>query len=171
MKKKRILQIAALVLAALAAATFADFDNDAKGIDTIRVSNYDYWTGFYEYKIDLKNKQLWEYTARTAVGPYIPRDESAENEGYTFVRDLEDGNIRAFLNSAARYGFAGWDTSYNNLNTYDGYQWGITITFSDGSEKEMSGSNAYPDAWDKMRGAFENLTGENILRFESATYP
>ena len=120
---------------------------------------------FPEYKINLQNKEFWKYT--TGAGfDYVERDVLSENEGYSFVSNLDDENIAIFLRESARYGLTRWKETYMNNNVLDGHQWGITITFADGTSLTSNGSNKYPETWDKMYDAFINLTGEDILLFK-----
>ncbi|MDR1563368.1 MAG: hypothetical protein LBS74_00200 [Oscillospiraceae bacterium] len=137
-----------------------------KEIDIIYVAHSGFGQTLREHKIDLQNKQYFEYTAEIGEG-YVPRDASAENEGFTFLSNLEEDKIAAFIRSSARYGFTNWKEAYNNYNVDDGDQWEIKILFADGTQKTITGSNAYPKTWNNMYKAFEDLTGENILLLKS----
>ena len=155
------------VLTLLLACTFAGCrDNYQKEIDSIYVSNSVFGQTAPEYKIDLKNRQLWEYRADGGSGS-MPRNESAKDEGFTFVRDLDTEKVATFIRESARAGFTRWEGSYVNEQVTDGHQWSIRIMFADGTEKDISGSNAYPSTWDNMYTAFEALTGENVLLLKS----
>ena len=119
----------------------------------------------FDYKVDLKNKEFWEFSKAYSV-PYVPRDASAPNEGFTFADDLQDDKIKTFLSEAAQAGFVNWAENYPPHAT-DSEWWDITVLFSDGTTKEMTmGAGNYPDTWDIMRDAFKNLTGEDILEIK-----
>ena len=115
-----------------------------------------------EYKIDFSGKQLLEYMATD----YAERDEMLENEGYTLVGSLDDEKIAAFFEDCDEYGFNDWEEDYSRQDIMDGHQWGIFVTFADGSVKKVHGSNAYPETWNEMKTAFENLTDRNVLQLE-----
>ena len=133
-----------------------------KPVDAIYVYHEGFGQRFPEYKIDLKNKEFWEFTSDVGAN-YIARDPSSKNEGFTLICNLEDDNIETFIQDSSRYGFTTWNESYTNDSVVDGHQWGITILFSDSTKKEITGSNKYPKTWNDMYDAFENLTGEDIL--------
>ncbi|MDR1820965.1 MAG: hypothetical protein LBQ91_00865 [Oscillospiraceae bacterium] len=144
--------------------------NYQKDIDTIYVCP---WSVFRHaadepaYKIDLKNNaylQIKTYASET-------KDEWGSEDGdrgFQFVSRLEDSNIDVFFRESARLGLTKWRAEYNNYDVLDGSSWYMKIVFSDGTVKEMSGVNAYPDTWDDMMGAFEDLVGEP-LRYSLAT--
>jgi hypothetical protein len=44
-----------------------------------------------------------------------------------------------------------------------GHQWRITITFNNGIEKDIQGSNQYPITWNEMNLSLKNLTGIHII--------
>jgi hypothetical protein len=56
-----------------------------------------------------------------------------------------------------------WERSYDDIWLADGHRWYISITYLDGFEQVISGSNDYPETYDKMNSAFAALTGENVL--------
>lgn len=133
-----------------------------KPIDVIYIYHESFGQRYPEYKIDLKNKQFWEFTSE-GYENFIARDSSAENEGFTFVCSLDEDKIEGFILKSSRYGFTSWENTYKNDNIVDGHQWGITIFFSDSTKKEIIGSNKYPITWNEMYDTFENLTDKNIL--------
>lgn len=133
-----------------------------KPIDIIYVYQSGFGQKFPEYKIDLKNKQFWSFTSNLGKG-YVARDSSAKNEGFTFVCNLNEDKIETFILSSSRYGFTDWNTSYNNPHLLDGLQWGVTICYSDGTRKQIDGSNAFPETWKPMCSTFVSLTGTEVL--------
>ena len=161
--KKAILVIIAFILCLMVVGCQ---DHDQKEIDQV----YIYHSGFGqitpEYKIDLKNKALWAYKS-DLMENYQERNRESENEGFTFVCNLESEKIEDFIEKSIRNGFTKWHGFYDNPNICDGHQWGIEITYADQTATEISGSNRYPNTWNKMRKAFEELTGEDILIFDS----
>lgn len=112
--------------------------------------------------IDIKNKQFWEFTSSYEEN-FTERNPSLKNEGFTFVRSLDEDNIEAFILDSSRYGFTDWKGVYKDDHIFDGHQWGITIIFSDATRKEVNGSNKYPETWNEMYDVFINLTGQDIL--------
>jgi hypothetical protein len=125
---------------------------------------YVYHSGFGmrspEYLIDIENKTVFQFKMGE---DYQKRDEMAENEGFTFVRELSDEGIEIFIRESARFGFTNWDEKYYDERVMDGHQWGITICFADSEKKEVYGSNAYPETWEDMAAAFINLASENVF--------
>ena len=115
---------------------------------------------FEEYKIDFVNKEFTilarEKVFAGAQGHAVKRDSPV-------VKKLSDDMIEDFLKAAKKNKFADWEEHYADPDIMDGHQWRIDITFSDGTVKEISGSNAYPKTWDAMYRAFERLTGEKVL--------
>lgn len=117
---------------------------------------------FEEYKIDLHNK---EFTILIREG-FTDRTDEVKSDS-PVIKVLSDNAMEEFIDAAMENGFCDWENEYDNLNIDDGHQWGITLDFSDGTKKEMTGSNAYPDTWNEMLTAFVNLTGENVLFTEA----
>lgn len=140
--------------------------NTQKPMDIIYISHSSFGQTFPEYKIDLKNEVLWTYTCSDPSN-YIARDPESPNEGYTSKQNLTPNKIQQFLVASKWAGFTHWRSNYDNLSVMDGHQWGVKIVFSDTTEKYISGSNKYPWTWDRMYNAFKELTGENILVYES----
>ena len=133
-----------------------------KDIDVIYIEHGGFDMQTSEYKIDLKEKKFYQYISK-GFETHIPRDKSAENEGFSFVSDLDEENIATFIRSSARYGFTKWKDKYDDPNVEDGHQWGIRIVFADGTEKQVYGSNKYPQTYEKMADAFQQLTDTKIL--------
>ena len=142
--------------------------SNQKDIDEIYIYHSALGQIFSEYKIDFTDESCWKYTTGI-YGRYVRRDKSLENEGFTFVSDLDAEKIEQFLKDAARCGLTRWESSYINEGVFDGHQWGMIITYADATQSSVSGSNKYPETWDKMLKAFENLTGENVLIYDSTS--
>ena len=120
-----------------------------------------------EYKIDLSDGTLWYFYFQRESwdDPVVPRDREAENEGFEFVRYLDEDAIRAFRRRAVLYGFTRWGESYPPRISI-GHTWRVEIVFSDGTTRTSTGAHnaeRMPLTWGRMGTAFEALTGERIL--------
>jgi hypothetical protein len=141
-------------------------------IDVIYVQHIGHFAWFYrEYKIDLADGKLWVYEnmGENENVRAVPRESEAENEGFAFVRNLCERDIRTFRRSAALNGVARWADDYPIIMS-SGDFWNIEIVFSNGKRATSSGaSNSFPLplTWDRMETAFERLTGESVLAFET----
>ncbi len=144
-----------------------DDDDPEMQIARIDVRHSSFGMTEIEYRIDLEDGSFWIYEISSDYENYEPRNSDAENEGFTLVSELSDEEVEDFLEQCDRYNIAKWKSQYMNDDICDGHQWGMIILFTDGTHKEISGSNAYPGTWDEMREAFEDLTGEDILSVSS----
>lgn len=90
-------------------------------------------------------------------------DRSQDAEDWEENVSLDGEAIEDFLQSQAVAAMLEWGPIYYNLSAFDGHQWGIVLTFSDGTTRELVGSNAYPESWDLLYDALIKLTGKNIL--------
>ncbi|MDR1674633.1 MAG: sigma-70 family RNA polymerase sigma factor [Oscillospiraceae bacterium] len=135
----------------------------AKNIANIYVCHMAMQLIYLEYLVDLENGRHWRFSPsdRTPYNPDAVRDKNAANGGYDLVCDLTEDKIAAFCAEADSFGFTSWNASYIDPSIADGHSWDVTITFLDGSVKNISGSNKYPDTWEDMGGAFWRLTGVN----------
>ena len=136
------------------------------GIDEIYVYHSAFGQRFPEFRIDLRKKEFWEYTT-DCCDKYVERDETAKDDGFTFVSNLDEEKIEKFLVDCSEVKFDRWEEEYINKSVCDGHQWGMTIKFSDARKLEIRGSNMYPSTWDNMLTAFKELTGKDILIFSS----
>lgn len=127
--------------------------NYQKEISQIQVYHSGFGVRTVEYWINLENGRLFEVF-------------SGECEPL-FIKDLGNDEIQVFLRESARFGLTQWEERYVDPGICDGHQWGITIYFADGEKMESRGSNAYPETWDDMNAAFNELTGENVLLYKS----
>lgn len=140
--------------------------NYQKEIANIYIRHSSFGTEDTEYKIDIENKEFWQFVGDDMSYEFW-RDESDENEGFTFVSQIDEDKIAVFERESARHGFTDWNQSYDNDNVMDGHQWSIVINYADGTTQNVSGSNAYPDTWDDLREDFQDLTGEDVLDVSS----
>ena len=139
-----------------------------KEIDTIYVWYNTFGEIYLEYKVDLKGKKLWEYSAGL-YDDYVPRDKTAENEGFDFVRALEERKVKDFRCKTTFYGFTRWQEEYRvrQGGTIVEDYWYIKVIFSDGTTKSNYGNGTtVPLTWDRMYCAFERLTGEKVLQYK-----
>ncbi len=121
-----------------------------------------------EYRIDLDGRSFSVFSpAMDGYDEYAPRDPDAENEGFTPVSELSAEAVSKFRAQCEILNLTDWKEEYYNNDICDGHQWGMTIRFADGSERQIFGSNEYPDTWDDMREAFEELTGSDVLQVSS----
>ena len=162
MKKVFIITLKILTIAmALALILSGCQKRKPKDIEVIFVRNY-FIENYYEDKIDFNNKQHWK------AGP-INRSQKVED--YIFVCDLEDEKITDFLNAIKEYELLSWEGEYRLTGEYhDGHQWSINIIFSDSTSTGAYGDNNYPETYDEIREALENLTGSIILDEKSGLY-
>jgi len=138
-------------------------------IDTVCVHYNSFGQIYLEYKVDLKNKELWKYDGGMYKN-YTARDKDAEHEGYTFVRDLDSGAVAKFRRQARRGGLSLWRDKYEPRRgdvIVEDY-WFVTLLRSDGSERSSYGNGTnLPLTWDRMYAAFEELTGEQVLQYKN----
>jgi hypothetical protein len=52
-----------------------------------------------------------------------------------------------------------WKESYTDSFILDGFQWDLSVNFSDGTTLEISGSNDYPKEWAELNSIMAELTG------------
>ena len=128
----------------------------------IYVCQYHIFRPKLEYKIDLKNKLFWEYNVLNGK----QRNKDAKNEGFSFVKKLTDDKIETFLYDVDKNEFDSWRTEYIDPNMDGGHQWRITITFDNGTIKNIQGSNQYPLTWNEMSLALKYLTGKDIIKIK-----
>jgi len=162
-------RLTATALAILLAMVCAGCNSaNPKEIDVIYVWYNTFGEIYLEYKVDLKTKKLWEYSTGLRQN-YIARNETAENEGFDFVRGLEEHKVKDFQYEAMFYGLARWQEEYRvrQGGTIVEDYWYIKVIFSDGTTKSSYGNGTtVPLTWDRMYCAFERLTGEKVLQYK-----
>ena len=125
-----------------------------KDIEEIYVLNI-YMDRYYLNKIDLINKEFSKAD--------LANDTHKEQE-YTFVCDLDDKRISDFILAVDDYKLLSWEEEYLPAGIiHDGHRWAIWIYFSDSTQQSMYGHNRYPETWNEMYLAFEELTGYVVL--------
>jgi len=117
---------------------------------------------YAEFIIDFVENKVWKYYSAPGYGCSY-RDKSAKNEGYDYIRSLSDEETGVFMRESARLGLTKWEREYREVGLLDGHEWGIVIHFFDRTRQSARGYNEYPETWDKMREAFLELTGEDVL--------
>ena len=119
---------------------------------------------FKDYKIDLESRQFWAFIG----GHNARRDETAPDEGYELVKDLEQKDIDTFLREASKSGFLNWgdQSKYSGSEYVAGHNWVIFVYYVDGTMDEFGSTANYPETWDRMFDAFEALTGERVLGYK-----
>lgn len=143
-------------------------EDPAEQISRIDVYHSSFGMTESEYRIDLDDRSLWIFIpAWDDYDEYAPRDPDAENEGFTLMFELPAEAIETFRDQCEQFKLTRWKDEYYNDDICDGHQWGMTIQFADGSERQIHGSNEYPGTWDDMREAFEELTGKDVLQVRS----
>lgn len=106
-----------------------------------------------KYTLDLSENSLTAW--------YSGYFQDAEDREETVA--LTGEAVETFRQSPAAESLLGWGNVYYNMAVMDGHQWKITLTFSDGSSREIFGSNAYPQEWELVYEALNVLTGKEIL--------
>ncbi|MCL2661622.1 MAG: hypothetical protein FWD64_14040 [Acidobacteriaceae bacterium] len=134
----------------------------SKSIAVIYIHHDHIFQPCVEFKIDLQNRKLWAYDGYHNW-TCVRRNTTSANEGFVFVKDLADDKIKAFLQEAQKYGLSEWKSSYVNPEIDGGHQWGISITYADGTVQQVQGSNRYPETWSQMNAALKALTDKDIL--------
>ena len=138
--------------------------NYQKDIDVIYFSHWAIFRAEDDttaYKVDLKNNtfSMIDSGAEYSQAKWGTEEGDAD---FKLVCMLEDDAIDSFFRESARFGFTLWKQSYTDKSVLDGSHWYIKICFSDGTTREMSGTNKFPDTWNDMMGAFNKLTGHTF---------
>lgn len=128
---------------------------------SIQVSHGSFGFVDTEYLLDLENRILWSFSADPWENEE-ERDPEGENQGFQTSEPLDPEALEEFQASSALQDALTWSSIYIG-NAADGHQWRIVFTFSDGTTRELIGSNAYPESWDLLYDALIKLTGKNIL--------
>lgn len=134
---------------------------EASQLCSILVSHGSFGFVDTEYLLDLENGLLWSFSADPWAGE-AERDPEGENLGFQLCESLEAQLLSDFQTSPALLALLSWNGVYVAMAA-DGHQWGITLTFTDGSTREIFGSNAYPEEWELVYEALKVLTGKEIL--------
>ena len=139
--------------------------NYQKDMDTIYFAQWDVFRTQEDtdaYKIDLKNNAFY-FIGSNAADSKDTWGTAPGDADFRFITDLENDAIDSFFRQTARHGFTNWEDYYEDNSILDGSTWYIKIVFSDGTVKEMSGINKYPETWKNVITDFENLTGYRFI--------
>ena len=118
-----------------------------------------------EFRVDLTDGTFGSYY-NIHMDIADARDPAAPDEGFTFVKGLDEKEMDHFLRAAGRHGFSNWakdGQDYRDKEISPVRDWEIRIVYSDGTEDRLDGCNAYPDSWNDMNNAFKALTDEGVL--------
>ena len=91
--------------------------------------------------IDLENEKI-SYEFSYTIG-------KIGKEGYK-KREIPPKTVKALKAKLAGFSTARWEDRYSAPHVRDGTQWQLGITFSDGSSRMISGSNAWPKDFDRL---------------------
>lgn len=112
---------------------------------------------YLEYKLDLVSGELWSY--EMTEDNMESRDPDLENEGYRLRGELDRGVVEEFKGSDGVRSTLSWGPRYEAAYFLDGLHWQLTLVFSDESEWEVHGSNAFPPGWEEFWNGFCALAG------------
>ena len=91
--------------------------------------------------IDLENEKI-SYEFSYTIG-------KIGKEGYK-KREIPPKTVKALKAKLAGFSTARWEDRYSAPHVRDGTQWQLEITFSDGSSRMISGSNAWPKDFNRL---------------------
>jgi hypothetical protein len=120
---------------------------DYKNIKRIEASIGGYFGSSYNVEVDFLNGKV---TWRGGEGLYT---ESV------YVKQADTESMNTFINSIRNCRILKWENNYNNPHILDGTQWSLNIELDD-RIIEKSGSNAYPNEWEKFCKIVQKLTGK-----------
>ncbi|MCR4944517.1 MAG: hypothetical protein K5986_08740 [Clostridium sp.] len=100
-----------------------------------------------------------EKSPKGAYARYYPSFENAEKE---VSIKLTDEQFFKYIHKIYCASIMEWKEEYDNPNILDGTQWGVTIKYYDGKEKNWYGNNDYPPLWNKFLKAVNQLPLPNI---------
>ena len=87
--------------------------------------------------------------------PFIKVSISYGNDNVTercFLRDRQK-----FLKRFSIINVDKWKEEYLNKNVLDGIQWKLSVTYGDGSKKQVYGSNSFPKGYNRLKKLFEEI--------------
>ena len=90
--------------------------------------------------------------------PFVKVAISNGDTEQCFLRDR-----RKFLKRFSLINVEKWKEDYLNKNVLDGYQWGLKVTYNDGTQKISGGSNAYPKEFGRLKKLFNDITLQEPL--------
>lgn len=117
-------------------------------VASIRFVYPEFGVDIFEHEYDLSERVLRDFSC----GPdHKARDPEAENGGWSNIEPLTEQQVRNIRRACAPMLL--WKESYVDFTICDGWIWFITITFRDGSTREIGGSNACPRDYHRVMAA------------------
>jgi hypothetical protein len=147
-----------LVIFVLAACLASKPQNEIRTIDY----RSDGLGATFEYRVNMADNSYWTWVYAVLVDETEerPRDTAADNDGFRFVRNFSEAEAQTFLTTIEEEQLLQWEGSYYNPDVVCGEYWKITITFNDGTAKNISGGDNYPASYDKVINAIRALSGK-----------
>lgn len=88
------------------------------------------------------------------TGVYYPAYSSDKPESAIKLTDVQ---YRKYLHDIYMAQIKEWDENYEDPCVLDGTSWELTIRYSNGTERQWSGCNAYPLSWNRFIKAVNSL--------------
>ena len=127
----------------------------AEELSALTVSHLAFGRVDTEYTLDFAAHTATKWTSGYFQGANAPDQvETVE---------LDPGAVAVFQQSQGMDALLGWSGMYIDPNVMDGHQWAMTLAFSDGTQRDLAGSNSYPQGWDELYGDLLALTGWPVL--------
>ncbi len=114
-----------------------------------------YFDGYNEMQVEVNdNKAVLEITPSILSGKSCVCKELSSDEWLTFSNAI-----------MVKYHVCDWNEDYVDLDVMDGTQWEIKIVFIDGREKEINGSNDYPENWEEYLKFINSFVSFSEVKF------
>lgn len=115
---------------------------------SIRFVYPEFGMNIFETEYDLGERVMCDFSCGL---DHKGRDPQAENGGWSSIEPLTEQQVSDIRRVCAPMLL--WKESYVDFAICDGWIWFITITFRDGSTREIGGSNACPWDYDRVMSA------------------
>jgi hypothetical protein len=99
--------------------------------------------GSERWLIDLKKSVI---TYECSSEPWKVSDTDKDYRKYV----LNEEETARIISRCNAFDFSKWKTRYDNPDVCDGTFWGMKFRYMDGSEREISGANKWPDDFRKL---------------------
>ena len=120
----------------------------------IELSFMSFGNAFLDYKLNLTKGELWRYQIDSLAESSNEERNSGADDGYQACRKLGTEQVATLRSDTAFQRALTWGHHYQAADIFDGLQWSMTLSFSDGSVWEIDGSNAFPEGWDAFFAVF-----------------
>ena len=126
---------------------------------TERCISYRKTSDIYRIEIE-KGEYLFGYKSNYIID--FENNTFTSKSGYSYedneetIRHFTDKSKENFVSELNACGFFSWQ-DYVNLNVMDGGYTDFLVVYTDGTQKEISCSNAYPDTYDAVWDAVFEL--------------